>query len=291
MMRGGAVALLGASVLLAGCVSSVQDPVGVLSDGAAPLDLEPGLEIQARDCVEGGAHSTYNMDWLEGYLPEPWVLADVTEDVGPQVVTSYGYPAMGPLAGIYHASVVCKSWTRDGEEHENLVFGYVAIRVEAPPFDDSGIDRHYLLDVFSVGDEGIHHSLHDAGFHATVTASAAFEAVGPLIHTVLDDEGHGVYETYFKPKEMGPVPEASRLWMLHKADDGTYHPMAIDLENSGGKHIAGDGQAVFSHLRTGDHAPLPGAAGNVAALGYTGFDRVIRLGPVPEIALAEGFEH
>jgi hypothetical protein len=37
--------------------------------------------------------------------------------------------------------------------------------------------------------------------------------------------------------------------------------------------------------------PIPGVAGNIAGLVYTGVDRVVTLGPTPDVALKGAYLH
>ena len=87
-------------------------------------------------------------------------LARLSEDVGKPPLDSLGFPVTGPITGIYHATVVCDSWSLGGVAQEGpFQYGFVTVRVEPPPFDPGGADRHYLIDVFSVGSEDLHHQL------------------------------------------------------------------------------------------------------------------------------------
>lgn len=278
------------AVLAAGCAA----PPAALDDadaapGAASATL-PALRLEARGCLEGGGHSVHRN--VPGYLPEPWVPADVIDDVGEQVVHSeLGGVVLGPTMGNYHATVVCESWTLNGEERD-LVLGFVGMKVEPPPFDDGTPTKHYLVTVVATSDPDLQALLHAAGFHATLTSGEATWMPGATLHTLLDTADHGVYESAFatkphKPMDAGPF----RLWWQMENPDGTFSPIALDLRNSGGEHLVAEAQGWFHHLRTEDHAPLPGAGGWTAGLAYRDFDRVLTLGPRPDVKLQEAYVH
>ncbi|MGQ0536449.1 MAG: hypothetical protein ACT4PT_10285 [Methanobacteriota archaeon] len=292
-----------AVLLLSGCLGADSD------DGPAAtqsLDSQPApalgqrptaFELGGTGCTEAGGHSVHPE--IEGYLPPPWDPADILEDTGETLLYSElpydptkPVPEKGHTMGNYHATVVCEGWTVAGEARDDLVFGFVGMRVEAPPFDDGVATRHYLVTVVASGDENVLAWLHAAGIHATKTTGVAEPAVGGMLHTLLDTEDHGVYESFFVPTEVGEMDAGPyRLWWQKANDDGTFSPVAIDLWNTGGTKIRSDGEGWFSHTRTEDHAPIPGAWGHTRALGYVGFDRVVKFGPAPDVRLPEAYIH
>lgn len=312
-----------AALALAGCVTPpVEDPAGAAAPASA---LPPATGIEAKGCVQAGGHSTYDKAEFDsiGILPEPWVSADVTEDLGgtPTLSSSgFVWPHLGgPIVGNYHVSVVCESYSIDGEDLGPFSFGFVTIRVEPPPFDTGGADRHYLITMLSSPQQDAVDLLLGAGVHATLATRVAVEPAGPLTHTVFDDPGHGLYESYLRFEETGEVPaRVTRLWLLvgdgdhgegdgaqpgrpaEGHDGGRYRPVAIDLVDTAATHWTTPQPGTFSHTRTADHAqaelPLLGpqpdrADGHIPGVGFGGFDRTILPGPQPDVVLDAMYAH
>lgn len=289
MMRLGGLAAL---AMLAGCLAS--SPAADLAPASVPDAAAPSALAVASDCQEGGGHSNYWRDDLQSLLPEPWVAADVADDLGRPVISSNGIPVTGEQAGIYHTTVVCEAWSFDGVAVDGpLVWGFVGIRVEPPPFDDGSATAHYLLDVLSFEPADLLARVAGAGVHASEGTGSLAWRDGDVLHTILDDVDHGHYEAVLPVKEKGAkVDGVTRLWMLH-GEDGAYRPASLDLVDAGGgaHWVVATPAAAFAHTDTQDHAPLPAGTGNVAALAYTGFDRTLRLGPAPDVVLAENWAH
>ena len=298
-----ALALL--AFALAGCADTPDAGAGVGGDddhGGAAADFR----FEASDCVEGGGHSVHPE--LPDYLPDPWDPADVMDDTGkPPLTTEFwshpteALPEEGNTMGNWHVTMMCGSDSLDGRAIDGHVFGYVGMRIEAPPFDNgTPADRHYLITVIASNDAGFRELLHHRGFHAT----DAFGHVGydwgpvnpsafePYFHNILDTAAHGVYESYFRPEAAGEMPGSFRLWFQKENGDGTFSPIALDITNEGGSRLRAQGfYGTFTHLETEDHAPLPGAGGESPALAYTGFNRVITPGPMPDVKLDEAYIH
>lgn len=292
------VALLVAAVAFAGCASS--DPPSPAGDEAAP----PGAGttdalLQATDCIEGGGHSVHPK--FPDYLPQPWLPADVLDDTGTPPLTSEFWshptgavPEEGNTMGNWHVTMMCGSTTAGGGRMvADHVFGFVGMRVEPPPFDTGpAVERHYLVTVIASNDAGLRERLHDRGFHAVDVAGHVGVQDNGLFHNVLDTAGHGVYESYFSPIEAGEMPASYRLWFQRDNGDGTFSPVALDVQNAGGTRLRAEGfYGTFTHLETEDHSPLPGAAGESPGVGYTGFDRVITFGPAPNVTMDEAYIH
>ncbi|HEX9816138.1 MAG TPA: hypothetical protein VGB18_04085, partial [Candidatus Thermoplasmatota archaeon] len=74
-----------------------------------------------------------------------------------------------------------------------------------------------------------------------------------------------------------------------------FRPISFDITNSADgpvKHRVVDGTAMLSHTRTDAHGTGPaGAQGNVGGLTFEGFDRIITLGPQPEITFDDTWRH
>lgn len=296
-----AFALIG--FLVAGCSEAPDTDPGAGTPGGhdhgdgSGADA-PGFLFQATDCIEGGGHSVHPE--FEDYLPDPWDPADVMDDTGKPPLTSEFWahpdgaiPEEGNTMGNWHVTMMCGTSSLDGRALTDHVFGYVGMRIEAPPFDTGApVDRHYLITVVASNDAGLRELLHHRGFHATdATGHVGMQDTG-LFHNILDTADHGVYESYFAPEAAGPMPTSYRLWFQKDNGDGTFSPIALDVANEGGSRLRAQGfYGTFTHLETEDHAPLPGAGGECPAVAYTGFARVITPGPTPDIRLDEAYIH
>lgn len=302
------------AVARAGCIASPAAQTDAPRDVAPASAAAAGFpSMDMADCREGGGHSNYDLALIQDIMPEPWVLADVTEDIGAVSVqnTVPPLPTSGAQSGIYHAAFTCASFLLDGEEQGPLSGGYVGIRVEQPVFDTGpAAARHYLIVTFATDSEAVNAALDAAGLHAAAS-QVTVEDMGPFLHTVLDDAEHGVYEVHFQPVEAGAKWEGiARLWlqegaghhasMQAQAHESAIRPVALDLFDTGGQHAhAQDASALFSHTRTNDHdqdfggvvVPIPGAGGQTAGLAYSGFARSLLPGPRPDYVLSEAWEH
>ena len=295
--RSSAVGLLCLAVALAGCADGGTPAPADIGPAPQAVAEEP-FRLEASDCIEGGGHSVHPK--LPDYLPEPWLPADVLDDTGKPPLTSEFWahptgaiPEEGNTMGNWHVTMMCGSTNVDGRAVQDHVFGYVGMRVEPPSFDTgSPVDRHYLITVIASNDAGLREQLHHHGFHAVdVTGHVGIQDNG-LFHNILDTEGHGVYESYFRPTEAGPMPASYRLWFQKENGDGTFSPVALDVQNLEGTRLRAEGfYGTFTHLETEDHFPLPGAAGECPGVGYAGFGRLITLGPAPNVTLEEAYIH
>jgi hypothetical protein len=297
-MRRGALLVILLAMALAGCAA--PQPAAPASSGppAAPqgADALPAFELHGTRCLMGGGHSVHERSIAPLLIPEPWEAADILDDVGPQLVYPEepwaGVPSKGHTWGNWHVTVRCEGWTSRGDAIQDLVFGFVATRVEAPPFDDGTASRHYIVTVLATSDRAMRETLHAAGFHATMTKGYAAWDLPDVFHSLLDTEDHGVYESVFRTAAAGAMDQGvTRLWWQHEADDGSFRPVALDLRPGGGEHLRAEPNGYFSHLRTHDHDPLPGAAGNTAGLTYTGLDLTVTLGPRPDVRLEKAYVH
>lgn len=303
-----ALAPLLAALAIAGCVD--VPGAGVAPSEAAPADTEPlaPLGLAATGCFQGGGHSVHPR--MFDPLPDPWDPADVLADVGPQLVYSEipdpfsPIPSEGNTIGNYHATMWCEGWTLDGEPVEDLVFGFVGMKVEPPVFDDASepATHHYLVTVIATSSDEVLARLQAAGIAAIPATAARATLPDGTTRIQMWTQGNGDYDSIFTPKKMGEnTATRVRLWWQggygghgeHATLDarGGYRPIALDLVTAGGTHYAGEAQGYFSHSGTEHHAPLPGAYGQTAALMYDGFDRVFEWGPRPDVRVAQAYDH
>jgi len=292
---------------LAGCVDG--NLANVAEDGmdhemALPMS---GLDLQLQGCREGGGVSLYNMQEGETGPVVPFRKTSISDDTGNPSVASYGQPIPpgGATWGIWHISFVCEEHIVNGVAKGPLSGGWVGVRILPPAWDASGIQRQYFVADLSFSDWDLVEAFNAEGVHASRLLDSRIDWVAPdVVHTIFDDEEHGLFETHarmkdYKAMETGPM----RFWMLITMDGshvhdvsgkGTFRPISFDLTNSGdgARHMVVDGTGWLSHTRTDEHGEVPGAAGNVGGLLWTGFDRSLVAGPGPhDVVLNQTWVH
>ena len=284
-------------VASAGCVQQGV-PVDAADLTTADAPSSPDLGLSGSDCREGGGHSVHPK--ALNPLPDPWVPADVLDDVGPQLWWSEvpdpsdptRPPEEGGTIGNYHATMACASWSFRGEARKDVVFGFVGMKVEPPAWDDGAAASQYLVSVVATSDPDVHAALVDAGIHAMTASASWTDAPGGALRVQMSTDHNGDYDSLFKPKPFGASPEGVvRLWFLHENEDGTFSPVALDLRTTEARHSVADGQGYFSHSGTHHHDPLPGAYGHTAAALYEEFDRTFSIGPRPDVVLDARYDH
>jgi hypothetical protein len=302
---------------------------GCLQNGAPSRADEPGaagqdshdhearvplanLELDFFGCAEGGGVSLYPTQEGSSGPVEPFQVANIQDDVGNPLIGSYGLPLLPGQAsmGIWHISFQCERHTIDGVDHGPVQGGWVGMRILPPPWDESGIKRQYFVTDFSFSNWDLTSRFKADGVHASRTLDSAIHWLpASFIHQVFNDEEHGIFETHAKVRpyrdmETGPM----RFWLLisleadgHSHDaTGHYRPISFDLANAAPEkakpqHLVVDGTGWLSHTRTHNHdigpVGVPGAAGNVGGLVWTGFDRTVRAGPAPDLVLEKTWIH
>lgn len=285
-------------LMVAGCFGdSSERPLDSLVDHDHGDAWADEVLFEGLNCIEGGGHSVHPK--LPNYLPKPWLPADVMDDTGrPPVLTEpYAHPTQvtpqtNNTMGNWHVGVACQTTTSQGRELVNHIFGYVGMRVEAPPFDEGQpADRHYLVTVIASNDAQVREMLHHHGIHATDTTGHTGIQTNGLFHSLLTTGDHGTYESYFQPVAAGSMPESFRLWFQKENADGTFAPVSLDVQNEGGQRLRANPYGTFTHMDTTDHWPLPGAGGESPAVAYTGFSRTIKFGPAPNVTLEKAYIH
>lgn len=305
---------LALALLAAGCLEAApaHEPLdAAATDAAAPP--EP-LGLAGARCFEGGGHSVHPRSlWEQGVVqvvPEPWVPADVIEDVGPQLLFSElpdparPVPEEGNTMGNYHATMWCESWSLDGEPRDGLFFGFVGMRVERPEWSDDAPTHHYVVTVVATNDDDLLARLGAGGIQAFRATADRVELPDGTLRIQMWTEGNGDYDSVFKPKADGEMHATHvRLWWQRPLDghahghaegahaEGAFEPVALDLVATGGEHLVAEAQGYFSHSGTDHHAPLPGAYGHTAAVMFRDFDRVIEWGPRTNITLGLAYAH
>ncbi len=279
-----------------GCIEdgtevSALDPSAV--DGQALAEAAP-LGLSATGCRVGGGHSVHPK--MLNPLPEPWIPADVLGDVGPQILYSEvpdpqrPIPQQGNTIGNIHATMQCDGWLLDGTASPATTFGFVGMKVEAPPFGSPGPTHEYLVTVIASDDAEVQRRIQVHGIDP-MHATASFGSQGGDLRIQMQTDRNGAYDSWFVPKDHGPFPGGwIRLWFQADGEEGPA-PIAIDLNLTTGDHIVAEGQGYFSHTGTDHHAPLPGAYGHTAAVLWSGVDVTWSYGPRPSNVTLEGLYH
>ncbi|MHB8605722.1 MAG: hypothetical protein ACYDCK_10755 [Thermoplasmatota archaeon] len=298
--------LVAVVVLTAGCIASSKSPASPTALGSASNAGTDGMAMGAKlmplalngtSCTWGGGHSIHTHQY-DSILPLPWKPADVIEDIGTQ--PSYSDPGeqvYGVMVnsgwGNWHTNMECSAWTLNGEKKE-LTFGMILTRIVPPSFDTNPVPRNYMVNVIASSDKQFNDILMAAGWMAMPASGYIDWTTTPdTFHHLLDAGDHGVYESIFHTKDVGPMKDdVIRLWYQHANPDKTFTPVAIDMKiTKKGEHYWGDLQGYFSHTRTHDHDPVPGAYGQIAGLVYTGFDASFGWGPQTNVMLDKAYEH
>lgn len=282
---------------LAGCI---EDGATDVADGlvaAAPVAL-PSL-ASATGCREGGPVSMYDQATSPGYMPEPWTVEDINDDTGPPPVNSYGRPNTGgATTGIWHFAMLCDSAVVNGETVSPFFMGYVGVKIQAPPWDTSGIERQYFIADLSFSDQWLLDQVMTIGAHTNLATEAQITWLNEerdLIYTQLYDEGHGEFEMYAFlrshdfPLDSGPM----RFWALvpiEKDGKTLYRPVSVDFETTVSDDLAywvsNQGQRSLVHWDEATGAPDHYGYGGGAVV-IENFERSVRLGPQPEGILLE----
>jgi hypothetical protein len=280
------------------------------------IALLKDFKVEFKDCKEAGGVSLYDMP-PEGQTGPvkggPFRLYSISDDTGNPKIGTYGQPlTKGGSNGIWHIALACTQHSLDGKDLGPYEGGWVAQRIYAPPWDNSGIVRQYFVADLSFNAGPLVNLIKEStGLHASRNLDAKIDFVAPTtLHTILDDEDHGVFETHGKTKMWEPKDSLNkiRFWMLiNPAGHGhgtegseacECIPISFDLENTAGSYQVFDGTGWLSHSRTDAHSapgPVPvqepAATGNVGGMAYTGFDRVMTLGPMPGIIVDKTWLH
>lgn len=302
--------VLASASLIVGCLGAAVPPEAddALATQSADVSLA-GFGLELKGCIEGGGVSTYPTDDGATGPVEPFKLADTRDDIGGDVTigSSGVIPPGSATWGIWHISLECDSYTYQGEERGAIEWGWVGVKIHPPEWDTSGIERQFFVADLSFPDEDILKELQGKAVHASTTWGAKIEWLAPgVMHTVLDDEEHGVFETHSKMKDYRALEtQPIRFWMLVATDGShehgggsdasaatTYKAISFDLVDNGGeKHLVSDTTGFLTHTRTDAHGAVPGAGGTLQAVLYTGFDRTIAFGPSPDLVFEKTWTH
>lgn len=300
------VLALGLVVLVPGCLQDATPEPGTLEEDVVPANTQvtSPLDLKGEACTQGGGHSVHPQEvagaWdLSATVPEPWRVADVLGDTGDQLVYSEvpdpttPIPEEGNTWGHYHATLMCKAWTLDGEPlSEDVLFGFVGPKVQTPAFAEPTGDNEYLSTVIATNHEAIYERLQEGGVDAMwATGGIQHDPPGPVRVDMRTDH-NGEYLSIYELNELGSFNQDTiRLWSQSENDNGTFTPIAVDMHVQGGTHYGAQQQAYFHHMATAHHWPLPGAGGNTAAVHYEGFNVQFAWGPTPNVALDAHYDH
>ncbi|MBI2078572.1 MAG: hypothetical protein HYT80_09445 [Euryarchaeota archaeon] len=290
------------------------------------LSMLNDFNVEFKNCREGGGVSLYNLDDGTNRPPvgAPAVLLNptrvqgptrdfnrtsISDDTGDPKLGSYFTPIRGSkgTTGIWHTALTCAGHSLNGKDLGPYEGGWVGVRVEKPRWDTSDVARHYFVADLSFNQKEIKDLIHHAtGLHASLNLDAKVDVMnGDVMHTILDDEDHGVFETHGRLKDWKPKDslETMRFWMLinpeghgHAGEEGSNPPckcipISFDVKSVGGTYRVIDGTGYLSHSRTDAHGNQPVAHGNVGGMAYLGFDRTMELGPMPDLILEQTWLH
>ncbi|MGQ0536492.1 MAG: hypothetical protein ACT4PT_10515 [Methanobacteriota archaeon] len=240
-----AVVIILLSAVAAGCIG---DDAGVVVEPIVASDVPAAFALSLNGCVEAGDVSTYQIGGgpierlldASFQLPDPWILADTREEIGGgPPIDGFGQPVTGPLTGFWHMAIVCDSLDVGGLP---FVMSWGGVLVEPPPWDDSDIERQFLLAHLSLGDPEIVAAARAAGLASTGNALAGFieHLSGDMLHSFVEDDVFGAFEIRSQMRELTPsrIGETTRLWLpqamddagaVHEHDADAHRPFAIDF--------------------------------------------------------------
>lgn len=314
------VLVLVVGAILSGCVDEpAPQPVALLPVPPPgyfeSLRALPGLDWVMTGCSEGGGVSVYPSNVYGNPLPDPFIPADISAEVGAALIASQpsiGGVMTGSRAGNWHMVVTCADGvmeTNGGGPERATSYGWVASKVIPPPWDESGIKDHYLLADLSLESVALTIILRDlAGVHTTAASQIVYDKGDDAVHhALLDDPEAGAYEMLFGATAgMDAPPLTTRYWLLAPVGDhahehnprghaqaGQYRPVGFDVVDTESKahFVSPDSSSTFTHTGTTHHGPQGAAVGNVVGVAYADFERTIRLAAMPEVTLDRTWFH
>lgn len=283
----------------AGCLSDT--PLGDTQSDALDAVSEAWSVKFEGTCWEAGFVAPSAMekgDWLT----EPFVRADVYEEIGKPMINQAGKP-QGPISGNWHQGFQCPAAVRNGEVVEDFIWGWVGDAVEPPPFDHGGADWHVYTTGFGL-ENGTYRDalLDDTQLDLTHTTSARIDFLagdlesGAVIYEEMVDLPKGIYESQgFVTKYRDLEPRTIRMWWLVPAD-GSESPLGrFHEEDLGAATVTGGGDdhmaevaamkwnPVYLDLKTGGGAQYTSIGGT----NYACHGGIAQHGPQGELCLPE----
>lgn len=293
VLFGSLLCLIG--VAFSGCLEAESATPSSEAEASA-IDLNEGLRIEAKNCVQGGGNSVYAMEDGKTKVG-PFLAADQNPEVGNPVIGAFGRPVTGPSNGIWHVATKCATYVYMGKEYRDFGMGWIAQMIKRPDFDMWGQPRiQFFVADLSFNNLDFVKVSKDATGGAEISPSTQTTIemfpLNKYMHVVISEQNHGTFDfTAELHKEYGrKQTEHIRFWML-VATDGSHHhgdaeaagktmyrPVSIDIYDEatrGGPKLAGESIGTFTHLPDGH-------VGNPLGHYQSGFNRVIEIGPAPE---------
>ncbi len=283
-------------VLMAGCSQLPVDAPDV-TEGEPLAAVAPALELAFDECWAVGGLSIYPLDQYEASVPMPEGIAlrDIADLTGdPRVVSANGagwLTAGDAITGHWHVAIEC---------FEQPNWGFVAIAIEPPVWDDEPAPLNFLVAVWS-WDSVLRDEVAAVG-HASQALDV--QVTGNTFQTtmLLEDDHNGRYEGTFNHALAEPVPiaEHARFWLLlptdghhnHHEQTGPFRPVSYDFRYSLDYYApSSDTTGLFVHSGTDHHAPLPALGGNALGIEWLFADAVVTDGPRPDVALNTTWVH
>lgn len=270
------------TALLAGCAA----PAAQTDSAASTKPVAPFIE--ATLCHEGGGYVTWNMD-VEGEVPPPFEGHNVRDDLGDPPFN--GGADRNPIpdeniSGAYHGVIHCPAWTLDGVAKENLLIAWVGGRVYPPFFDPAPVERQYAMSVIGVNDADLETLLAERGFPVDPLYSAGLSFDQDVMLSTMSYQIHGDILSLVPVEEYREKPaETIRIWAMGKAPDGKAQPLALDLLDTGGRHLVASNVGHFDHRLPSPAPPAPGIPIHEFpswALAYRDVTRSFAWGPAVE---------
>ncbi len=282
-------------LLMAGCLQLQPDnPQEPLLDTAPDMAHAAPPLAAWTDCTTSAAIAWYPMEFFREFGPQPpFEIANIRPDIGDAILASgarnSGIDPTSPAAGHWHVTIRC----------EDVLAGFVGVRIEPPPWDNSGITAQFLATSLTLPNGPL---LQMVAGHAqpTMLAEGRLTFDGTYLHALHHDSVHGRYETYgLVEHRQNEPPKTIRLWMMVDAYNPTsgqlqYSPAAIDLmyPSTSQTYLSHDTTGQFTHTHTAMHAPLPGLSDLVVLSVTEVKDIQLQLGPTaPHVRLDQRYEH
>jgi hypothetical protein len=269
-------------VLLAGCIGSTSPALPENADTRTSTRPERPL-----DFGDNCAQATSILAYAGAEKIGPFVREDIRSDFPNARIDTLGRPITGPVSGSYSSFLHCES-----PEH-TLLFGFTGPRVKPPEWDDSGIERHYVIT----------HLFYGTPEEAHLLMERLEWMVDPLVRGSVDNlignrytfsfaTGTNMcdYDGVVEASRVDRAPPiTSRLWSWHEDEQGNDVLHALDFKDvadpEGVWLGAGESGAIL-HWNNDQHG-VPSVAGNhLSAAGQPswgeaqfGFSRLMSYGP------------
>lgn len=282
-----ALAFVLVALLATGCAApAATTPPASPSPGA---EAAPLFRLTSDSCDEGGGYVTWNTV-EDNQAPPPFEIADVHDDLGNPPINNNGNPIPDDnVTGAYHTTIHCAKYTLDGVEKENLLIALVGGRVHSPHFDPAPVERNYALSTLGTNDPDLVEALARVGIQTERLLGASLSFDADVLLSTMDFEHHGGIINLVPVKDYREKPsETIRIWLLMPEGEDSTRPVAIDFQDTGGRHWVASAMGRFDHRTPSPAPPAPGIPiheFNSWALAYRGVERTIVPGPALDVVI------